>query len=111
MNEDQVKVILKKSALQTTENFTDSLMERIEAKSVTHIQPSLPSLKRALLIITLVVVFVSSLFFCIDFNFHPVLEIVGVHRTKLFVAVCFLVLLGINHLLRLQHSSKYLFTH
>ncbi|MFH6605083.1 hypothetical protein ACEZ3G_16470 [Maribacter algicola] len=108
MNEDQAKVLLKKSALKTTEDFTDSLMVQIDAKSINHIQPGFPSVKRVLSIITLVVVLASALLFCVDFKFLSELEIVGgVHRTKLFAVVLFSVLLGINHVLKLHYSLKY----
>jgi len=43
MNEDQAKVILKKSTLKTTDNFTDSVMEQIEAN--TRVQFKFPSIK------------------------------------------------------------------
>ena len=44
MNEDQAKVILKKSTLKTTDNFTDSVMEQIEAN--TRVQFKFPSIKK-----------------------------------------------------------------
>ena len=43
MNEDQAKVILKKSTLKTTDNFTDSVMEQIEAN--TRVQFKFPPIK------------------------------------------------------------------
>ncbi|MEZ4778574.1 MAG: hypothetical protein R2786_04255 [Flavobacteriaceae bacterium] len=112
MNEEQAKILLKKSALQTTENFTDNLMEQIEATPVTHLQPNFPSVKRVLSIITLIVLLISLLLFYTDFKFLSEFEIVsGAHRTKLFAAVLFSALLGVNHILKLQHSSKYLCNH
>ena len=44
MNEDQAKVILKKSTLKTTDNFTDSVMEHIEAN--TRVPFKFPSIKK-----------------------------------------------------------------
>ena len=63
MNEDQTKVLLKKSALKTTENFTDSLMEQIEAKSAAQVQPIFPSIKIVFLTIAIVVILLSFILF------------------------------------------------
>lgn len=110
MNENQTKALLKKSALKTTENFTDSLMEQIEAKSAAQVQPNLPSIKVVFLIVAFVVLLVSCLLFYINFTFLSELEIFGnARRTKLFAVVLFSVLLGVNHLLKMQHTSKHLF--
>jgi hypothetical protein len=109
MNEDQAKRLLKKSALKTTESFTDSLMEQLEAKSAPQVRPNLPSIKGVLPIIALVVLLLSFLLFYTDFIFLPKIEIIGnAHRTKLFVVLLFSVLLGVNHLLKLHHTSKHL---
>ena len=110
MNEDQAKVLLKKSALITTENFTDSLMEQIEAKSAAQVQPTFPSIKGIFFIIAIVVMLLSLLLFYTNFTFLSEIEIIGnAHRTKLFAVLLFSVLLGVNHLLKMQHTSKYLF--
>lgn len=110
MNEDQAKVLLKKSALKTTESFTDSLMEQIEAKSAAQVQPTFPSIKGVFLTIAIVVLLLSFLLFYTNFTFLSEIEIIGnAHRTKLFAVLLFSVLLGVNHLLKMQHTSKYLF--
>ena len=103
MNEDQAKVILKKSTLKTTDNFTDSVMEQIEAN--TRVQFD----KEYFLKIVAVVLSLFFLLFFKTFTFLPRLEIFGdVYRTKLFALLLFSVLLGINYLLKLHYSSKQL---
>ncbi|WP_445908675.1 hypothetical protein [Yeosuana sp.] len=110
MNEDQVKILIKKSALKTTENFTDSLMEQIEAKSAPQVQPVFPAIKGVFLIIGLLVMLLSFLLFYTNFSFLSEIEIIGnAHRTKLFAVLLFSVLFGVNHLLKIQHTSKNLF--
>lgn len=110
MNEDQTKVLLKKSALKTTENFTDNLMEQIEAKSTAQVQSTFPSIKGVFLTIAVIVLLLSFLLFHNNFTFLSEIEIIGnAHRTKLFAVLLFSVLLGVNHLLKMQHTSKYLF--
>lgn len=110
MNEDQIKILLKKSALKTTENFTDNLMEQIEAKPAVQVQPVFPSIKGVFLITGLLVMLLSFLLFYTNFTFLSEIEIIGnFHRTKLFAVLLFLVLFGVNHLLKIQHTSKYLF--
>ena len=110
MNDNQTKVLLKKSALKTTENFTDSLMEHIEAKSAAQVQPTFPSIKGVLSTVAGVVLLLSFLLFYTNFTFLSEIEIIGnAHRTKLFAVLVVSVLLGVNHLLKMQHKSKYLF--
>jgi len=109
MNEEQTKVLIKKSALQTTENFTESLMEQIEAKSIDQVQPNLPSIKGALLPIAAVTLLLSFLLYYTNFTFLSKLEIFGnAHRTKLFIVLLLPVLFGVNHLLKIRNTSKYL---
>ncbi|MAO38114.1 MAG: hypothetical protein CMP12_19825 [Zunongwangia sp.] len=107
MNEDQAKVILKKSTLKTTDNFTDSVMEQIEAN--TRVQFKFPPIKNIFFKIVAVVLPLFFLLFFKTFTFLPRLEIFGdVYRTKLFALLLFSVLLGINYLLKLHYSSKQL---
>ena len=109
MNEEQTKELLKKSALQTTENFTESLMEQIEAKSIDQVQPNLPSINGALLPIAAVALLLSVLLYYTNFTFLSEFDIFGnAHRTKLFIVLLLSVLFGLNHLLKMQHTSKYL---
>ena len=109
MNENQAKRLLKKSALKTTENFTDSLMEQIEAKSATQVQPNFPSIKRVFSLIAIVLLLVSFLLFYTDFKFLSEIKFMGnAYHTKVFVVFFFVVLLGVNHLLKVQHTSKQL---
>lgn len=109
MNEDQTYILLKKSALKTTEDFTDTLIEKIEATSTAQVKSSFPSIKGVFLTIAIVMLLLSFLLFYTNFTFLSEIEIMGnFYRTKLFIVVLFLVLLGINHLLKVQHRSKYL---
>ena len=110
MNENQAKALLKKSALKTTEDFTDSIMEQIEAKYKAQVQPTFPSIRVVFLAIAMIVLLLSFLLFYTNFTFLSEIEIIGnAHRTKLFAVLLFLVLLGINHLLKMQHTSKLIF--
>ena len=112
MNENQAKVLLKKSALKTTELFTDSLMEKIEAKAVSQELFIFPSIKKVFFTIAVIVLLLSFLIFSTDFILPSVLDFIGnINRTKLFGVVLFSVLLGVNHVLKIQHASKALFNH
>lgn len=110
MNENQAKRLLKKSALKTTENFTDSLMKQIEAERIIQEQPIFPSIKGVVVIMAVVMLLMSFVIFYTNFKYVLALaNISSVSHTKLFVAVLFLVVLGVNHVLKLQHTSTYIF--
>lgn len=107
MNEEQAKKLLRKSALQTTDGFTDSLMERIEAKSADQAKNNLPSIRKIFPLLAVVVLLLSYLIFYSDFKFLSGIKILGgSYRTKMFVVFLFSVLLGLNQLLRLQPRRK-----
>lgn len=109
MNEEQTKILLKKSALETTENFTDNLMEQIETKSIAQVRHISPSISRVFLTIAAIVLLLSFLIFYTNFTFLSELEIIkNTHRTKLFIVLLFAVLLGVNHVLKIEHNSKLL---
>ena len=110
MNEDQAKELLKKSALKTTANFTDRLMEQLEAKPAAQVQPNFPSITGTFVLLAGVLLLVSFILFYTDFKFLAEIKVMGnAYHTKFFVIFLFLVLLGANHLLKLQHRSKSLF--
>lgn len=107
MKEDQVKALLKKSALNTSESFTGNLMLRIEAKSAMQMKPAFPSINRVIIIIVPIVMLLSSMLFLIDFSALSVIKLDGnADRTKLFVLFLLSVLVGVNYLLKMQHASK-----
>ncbi|RXG12867.1 hypothetical protein DSM03_10812 [Leeuwenhoekiella aestuarii] len=109
MNEDQAKKLLKKSELQATDHFTDSLMKQIEADVEARVQATVPSIKKVSLTIVAVVLPLFLLLFFKTFTFLPRLEFLGyAHRTKLFVVAVFSVLLAVNHLFKLHYSAKQL---
>lgn len=109
MNENQAKKLLKKSALQTTENFTDRLMEQIDAAHVIQELPLFPSIKEVVLITGVVMLLLSFLIFNTNFRYDlEIGNVFSISRTKLFLAVLFLVVLGVNYILKLYHSLKYI---
>ncbi|WP_235298181.1 hypothetical protein [Portibacter marinus] len=104
MNEDRAKVLLKQSGLTTTENFTDVLMEKIEAKSAVRVQLAFTSIKKALFFIAAILLLLSIYIFYSRFSSFSEIVIIGdLHRTKLFAVLLITVLLAVNYLLKMQH--------
>lgn len=105
MNDDQLKNIIQKSSITTTENFTKDLLNKIEAKEKNKITVSVPFRK-----VLYSVVFLSIFIFMITYifpinNLLKSLKIILDNRILLGLLLFFL-LISINHLLRLKGSLK-----
>ena len=105
MNDDQLKNIIQKSSIITTENFTKDLLNKIEAKEKNKITVSVPFRK-----VLYSVVFLSIFIFMITYifpinNLLKSLKIILDNRILLGLLLFFL-LISINHLLRLKGSLK-----
>ena len=105
MNDDQLKNIIQKSSIITTENFTKDLLNKIEAKEKNKITVSVPFRK-----VSYSVVFLSIFIFMITYifpinNLLKSLKIILDNRILLGLLLFFL-LISINHLLRLKGSLK-----
>ena len=105
MNDDQLKNIIQKSSITTTENFTKDLLNQIEAKEKNKITVSVPFRK-----VLYSVVFLSIFIFMITYifpinNLLKSLKIILDNRILLGLLLFFL-LISINHLLRLKGSLK-----
>ena len=104
MNEEQFKSIIKKSELITSDNFTDLLMSKIEVEKIPQ-KPFLPSLKSAIILITIITILISFILFNINVLSIITIDFISkTHRTKLFALLLFSILIGLNYLLKTQHS-------
>lgn len=107
MNIDQTKSIIKKSALETSDDFTDNLMAKIEAIGTEQSPSVFPSIKKATVTIAILMLAMCCILFFTNFSNFSNVEIIGdMHRTKLFGVLLFSVLLGVNHLLKMKYFSE-----
>ncbi len=102
MKEEQLKKIIQKSAIETSDDFLNNLMHSIEAKQKMR-QPSFWwSFKTVLMICMLLVMVISFLLFK-DVTFGVATNI---PKTPVFVIITAALLFGINHIMRLNENQK-----
>ena len=103
MNDDQLKNIIQKSSITTTENFTKDLLNKIEAKEKTGITVSVPFKKvlYSVLLISVSLVVIAYVF-PID-SLFGFFKIIVNHKIVLGLIV-FISLVSINHILRLKRN-------
>lgn len=103
MNDDQLKNIILKSSITTTENFTKDLLNQIEAKEKNKITVSVPfkNVLYPVLLISISLVIVAYVF-PIDslFVFFKII----VNHKIVIVLIIFISLVAINHILRLKNN-------
>lgn len=105
MKDEQVRELVKKSTLSTSENFTDKLLLQIELeKSKSSLRISrVQSLGHLVLIVCgCGIVFFTTLFSIRLPNFAPVVHHVLVNKTSILLVLLLMLLMGINHVLRMQ---------
>lgn len=100
MNEKDTKELLEKSIIETSGNFSDKLMHRIEAEELEG-ETSVWSFKSVFSVLVVVVAVVS-------FVLYKYLES-GIiffenRRTPIFAAITILLLLAINYVLKLYEE-------
>ncbi|MGS2760637.1 hypothetical protein [Sinomicrobium sp. M5D2P9] len=109
MKERIARELVRKSSVNTSEDFTDKLLLKIEAEkaspSLTN-WPGIPSFRYAVLtiagtgIVSLILLYSGLLpkFTLLDFELQ-------INKTPFLVVLLLLLLTGINHLLKLQHLT------
>ena len=103
MNDDQLKNIIQKSSITTTENFTKDLLNQIEVKEKNKITVSVPfkNVLYPVLLISVLLVAVAYVFPISSlFGFF---KIIVSHKIVLGLIV-FMSLVAINHILRLKRN-------
>ena len=111
MEEDITKNLIEKSTISTSVDFTDKLLLKIESEKV--IQPvSEVQHIRMYRYAVLGIIGVGSIFFLlIFFDFLPKLNIFDFHlkisKTPLLIITSLILLLGTNHILKLQQFSSF----
>ncbi|MEM6719747.1 MAG: hypothetical protein AAF611_10550 [Bacteroidota bacterium] len=106
MKEEQLKNLMQKSTVETSDNFTDALMQQLEMLEET--KPiQLISFRKMIAFSVASLVIVSLIAYQYLAPFLSELSgSVKVTKTPIF-AVCLLVcLLGLNYMLRLQQSYR-----
>ncbi|WP_422860742.1 hypothetical protein ACOKFD_07885 [Flagellimonas sp. S174] len=103
MNEKDIKELLGKSIIKASDDFTDKLMLRLEAKKVTkksfvsNFTLTFSVLALAILAMSFTLYkYMSDCFTLFDTDFE-------IDRIPIFVTTTALLLLAINHVLRLNH--------
>ena len=105
MKEEQIKKIIKKSTIETSDDFVDGLMAAIakdkEAKNTYVLSFSKPVL---ITCIVLVVCLTFLLFKVLGLDFGVLSALTGSKRTPVFVAVIFILLYSLNTLIKLNKN-------
>lgn len=104
MNEKDTKELLEKSIIETSDDFTDKLMQRLEAAEVAE----KTSVWRFTPIFSVLIVVILTL----SFAFYKYLESgatlfqtgIEISRTPIFLIVTVLLLFAINHILKLNET-------
>jgi hypothetical protein len=111
MKEDIAKNLIQKSTISTSEDFTDKLLLKIETEKA--IQP-LSDVQHILMFryAILGIIGVGTVFFLLMYlGFLPKLNIYNfelkISKTPLLVITALLLLLGTNHMLKMQHLANF----
>lgn len=106
MEDKSFKKIMMHSKVETSEGFTDELLQKLASRkakqSVLRQLPLQPALWGLLIsgLVTLVILYVTPM----NSVYFP--EVLILHKTPLVIGLIFLCLTGMNHLLRLAQEAK-----
>ncbi|MEM6686646.1 MAG: hypothetical protein AAF617_12765 [Bacteroidota bacterium] len=106
MKEEQLKNLMQKSTVATSDDFTDALMQQLETLEET--QPiKLISFRKivAFSIASLVILSLIAYQYVTPF-LSELSGSVQINKTPIFAAFLLLCLLGLNYVLRLQRSYR-----
>ncbi len=99
MNDKTTKHLLKKSMVKTSDNFTDALMEKIEAApSPKTIKLPLGRIARLVAVIALVI---SAIVYRSLYYWEGT-SALSTGKTPIFIGLTLVLLLAVNYVLRLQ---------
>lgn len=106
MEEKAFKKILLKSKVRTSEEFTDDLMKRLEARKAERPMSIQIALRPALWGLVTVEMAVLTLFFLVPMTSFTVFNRIHLGKTPLMVGLIFLFIMGVNHMLRLSQKVE-----
>ena len=111
MKEDIAKNLIQKSTINTSEDFTDRLLLKIETEKATQPLSDVKHIQMYRFAIFGIIGIGVICFSLIFFGFLPKLNIFNVQfkisKTPLLVVTTLFLLLGTNHILKLQHFSSF----
>lgn len=103
MNEKTAKELLKKSVIHTSDNFTNALMDQIEALPVKE-SPQLP-LRRIAFVIGVLAVVIIALAYRSLYGWE-IITTFSLNKTPILLGLTFVLLLAVNYMLRLQNTQN-----
>jgi hypothetical protein len=106
MKEKEFKKIMTQSEVSTSESFTDDLLHKLVSQPVKN--PVKIDLRKVLLILTFLSLMLFALAATISLPYKSLVDVsTAVSRVPLMAGVLFLLLAGLNHILRLARKVDY----
>ncbi|RNL87890.1 hypothetical protein ED312_09710 [Sinomicrobium pectinilyticum] len=110
MEEDITKNLIRKSGMTTSEDFTDKLLLKIESEKTVHPLLGYRYTRMRHYAIFGIIGVGAGLFTLIYFGFLPEFNVFDfqfkINRIPLLIITTWLLLLGANHILKMQHSAN-----
>ncbi|RZN84649.1 MAG: hypothetical protein EVB11_00945 [Winogradskyella sp.] len=106
MKEEQFKKIIKKSSIETSEDFINNLMESIEIHKKTQ-KTSFKAIRLVLGIVSVIISCLVFLFIKSDSKENSYWEfMISIPKIPLLVIVTLSLLFGLNYLIRLNEENS-----
>ena len=106
MEEKAFKKILLKSKVRTSEEFTDDLMKRLEARKAERPTSIQITLRPAIWGFVVGGMAILYILFLVPMSSFTVFNRIHLGKTPLMVGLIFLFIMGINHMLRLSQKVE-----
>ncbi|NDV16024.1 hypothetical protein GO009_08305 [Muricauda sp. TY007] len=105
MKEEQIKKVLKESEIRTSDGFTDRLMQRIEQEEEKTAIIQIPPLSYAIFALAALLLVMGIYLYFGDVPSFSIANIrMGAIKTPIFLGLSFLVLAGMNQILKTNRS-------
>lgn len=106
MKEDQIKKIIQKSTVETSDDFINTLMQLIEAEEKVKPTSVWWSFRTILILCSLLTMIITLGVFRFSTMGMEILNIGGIPKTPVFIVVTVLLLCLINHLIRVSENQN-----
>ncbi len=111
MKQDQMKQLIQKSTVRTSEDFTDTLLSKIEAQESIESTPLPFPFKKIVIGFSIALALIPFLIYTTNHSIQGILSIdIKIPSMALSIMVTIAFLLGLNYILRLNETYKKLET-
>lgn len=111
MEEDIAKKLIQKSTINTSEDFTDKLLLKLETEKATERLSDLRHIQMFRFAILGIIGVGTICFLLIFFDFSPKPNLfniqLNISKMPLLVVTTLFLLLGTNHMLKMQHMANF----